>query len=96
MQLHAGCAAEYKKRHDAIWPELAALLKSAGISEYSIFLEEDTGSLFAVLDTAGEEQQDLSRHPVMQKWWSYMADIMDTHADHSPVSKPLKEVFYLK
>jgi len=32
----------------------------------------------------------------MQRWWAYMADIMETHPDHSPISTPLKEMFYLE
>lgn len=97
MQLHKGKEAEYKKRHDEIWPELAGLLKSSGISEYSIFLENATGSLFGILTVQDAFELDsLPNHPVMQKWWAYMADIMETNPDNSPVSIPLKEVFYLK
>jgi L-rhamnose mutarotase len=97
MQLHPGKEAEYKQRHDKIWPELSSLLKSTGISEYSIFLDEQTGSLFGVLDIEDPNALDkLKEHPVMQKWWKYMADIMDSNADSSPVSIPLREVFYMK
>lgn len=96
MQLFKGCEEEYKRRHDEIWPELQSLLKESGISEYSIFLDRTTGSLFGVLrveDTAMIDK--LPSTPVMQRWWKYMADIMETNADHSPVSIPLDEVFYL-
>ena len=96
MKLHPGCEAEYRRRHDAIWPELTSLLKETGIEEYSIFL--DTGSLvlFGYLRIARPEKLDeLPGHPVMQKWWDYMKDIMDSNPDHSPVTEPLKEVFYL-
>ncbi len=97
MKLHKGKEAEYKKRHDAIWPELSSLLKTTGISEYSIFLDDSDGTLFGVLSIDNPYGlDDLPLHPVMQKWWKYMADIMDTNDDHSPVSIPLKEVFYLK
>lgn len=97
MQLHKGKEAEYKKRHDEIWPELSLLLKSTGVSEYSIFLDESTNSLFGVLSIDNPVGlEDLSTHPVMQKWWKYMADIMESNPDNSPVSIPLKEVFYLK
>jgi L-rhamnose mutarotase len=96
MQLHKGQEAEYKKRHDEIWTELSDLLKKTGISEYSIFLDETTGSLFGVLKIDNDANlADLPKHPVMQKWWKFMGDIMDTNADSSPVSIPLKEVFYL-
>jgi L-rhamnose mutarotase len=96
MKLKPGCAAEYQRRHDAIWPELAALLRTHGISYYSIFLDEETLTLFAVqkLDEA-ISQTELSQHPVMRRWWNYMADIMETNPDHSPVATDLKQVFYL-
>lgn len=96
MQLKAGCEAKYKKRHDEIWPELHALLKEAGISDYSIHLDEETLVLFAVLwRTDNHTMDDLPSHPVMQKWWTYMADIMETNADHSPVATPLLNVFHM-
>jgi L-rhamnose mutarotase len=96
MRLHKGFEAEYKKRHDELWPELKQLLKLTGISEYSIFLDETTGSLFGVLKMEDPEQLDhLPQHPIMQKWWLYMKDIMESNPDHSPVSIPLREVFYL-
>lgn len=96
MNLIAGYEAEYKKRHDEIWPELVALLKSTGISEYSIYLNEATGSLFGMMKIADElALASLPDHPVMQKWWTYMKDIMLTHSNNAPVSIPLKQVFYL-
>ncbi|HWJ90512.1 MAG TPA: L-rhamnose mutarotase [Flavisolibacter sp.] len=96
MKLFPGREEEYRKRHDEIWPELSTLLKEKGISEYSIFLDEAASSLFGVLkadDPAALDQ--LPEHEVMQRWWAYMADIMESNPDHSPVSVPLKEVFYL-
>ena len=96
MQLHKGFEAEYKKRHDELWPELANLLKQTGVSDYSIFLDETTNSLFGTLLVSGQAKfNDLPSHPVMQKWWAYMKDIMQSNEDNSPVSIPLKEVFYL-
>jgi L-rhamnose mutarotase len=96
MKLFPGCEAEYKKRHDIIWPELSELLKQTGISEYSIFLDEETNSLFGFLKAEDEALLgNLPTHPVMQKWWAYMADIMESNSDSSPISIPLKEVFYL-
>lgn len=96
MQLFPGMAAEYKKRHDAIWPELVQLLKKKGIRDYSIFLDEKDGSLFGVLDVDDAIQLDaLPQEPVMQRWWQYMKDIMASHPDGSPVSIPLQDVFYL-
>ncbi len=96
MQLFKGFEAEYKKRHDAIWPELVQLLKATGISDYAIFLDETTNSLLGVLQATDMAALDnLPAHPVMQRWWQYMGDIMESNPDHSPVSLPLKEVFYL-
>jgi L-rhamnose mutarotase len=96
MQLFKGFEEEYLKRHDALWPELATLLKATGISEYSIFLDDSTSSLFAILKASDPAALDnLPAHPVMQRWWQYMGDIMESNPDNSPVSVPLKEVFYL-
>jgi len=96
MKLHAGCEAEYKRRHDALWPELADLLKQAGIEEYSIFLDQETGDLIGCLRTRDPAQLDqLPAMTIMQKWWDYNKDLMDTHPDHSPVTRRLTEVFYL-
>ena len=96
MKLLRGCEVEYKKRHDEIWPELKALLKETGISDYSIFLDEETNDLFAYFTIEDDKRLiDLPNHPIMKKWWAYMKDIMETNEDNSPVSIPLKEVFYL-
>lgn len=97
MKLMAGCQDEYKRRHDAIWPELVELLKENGVRDYSIFLDEETDTLFAVQRQAGgHSSQELGDYPVLQRWWAYMADIMETNADNSPVSVPLAEVFYME
>jgi len=96
MKLFPGFKEEYQKRHDEIWPELVALLKQTGISEYSIFLDEETNSLFGVLKADDAKLLDtLPSHAVMQKWWKYMGDIMASNADNSPVSVPLQEVFFM-
>lgn len=96
MQLKKGFELEYKKRHDEIWPELQALLKQNGISEYSIFLDETNNSLLGFLKVIDKDAlATLPGNEVMQRWWKYMGDIMDTNPDNSPVSIPLKEVFYL-
>jgi L-rhamnose mutarotase len=97
MKLFPGCEGEYRKRHDAIWPELQDILKETGIKDYSIFLDVETNILFGVLKINDVEKLDrLSQHPVMKKWWARMKDIMESNPDNSPVSVPLKEVFYLK
>ncbi len=96
MKLLKGCADEYKRRHDALWPELHTLLKAATISDYSIFLDDETNILFGVLNIIESAAlDDLPKDPIMRKWWAYMADIMETNADHSPVNIPLQSVFFM-
>jgi L-rhamnose mutarotase len=96
MKLKPGFKAEYKKRHDEIWPELKQLIQETGVSDYSIFLDEETNILFAVQKQSGDSSsQDLGTNPLVQKWWAYMADIMETNPDNSPVTIPLEEVFYM-
>ncbi|MDX8122584.1 L-rhamnose mutarotase [Janthinobacterium sp. GMG2] len=96
MQLKPGHAAEYRRRHDAIWPELASLLQESGVRDYSIFLDAETGALFAVLRRVdGHTMEALPQHPVMRRWWAHMADLMETQADASPVAVPLTPMFHL-
>jgi L-rhamnose mutarotase len=97
MYLNEGQKEEYKKRHDEIWPELKKLLKEAGVSEYSIFLDEETNTLFAFQKVSGEgDSQDLGQTEIVQKWWKFMSDIMKTNHDNSPVSVDLEEVFFME
>jgi L-rhamnose mutarotase len=96
MRLNPGMLAEYKARHDAIWPELVALLHDAGISDYSIHFDAETNTLFGVLWRADDHVMDaLPESPVMQRWWAYMADIMETRPDNEPVVVPLETVFHM-
>ena len=96
MFLNPGRTAEYKRRHDEIWPELVALLRQSGIRDYSIYLDEEHGVLFAVLRRArGHTMEQLPEHPVMRRWWAHMADLMRTHPDGAPVAEPLPCVFHL-
>jgi L-rhamnose mutarotase len=97
MFLKPGMEAEYKRRHDEIWPELVDLLHAVGISEYSIYLDPDTNTLFGVLlRRQNHGMENLPDHPVMQRWRVYMADIMRTNDRGEPVAIPLESVFYLK
>jgi len=96
MKMFAGRAEEYKRRHDELWPRLQTLLKDAGISNYTIYLDEVTNDLFATLHiTDAALLDELPKHAIMQEWWAYMKDIMETNTDNSPVVVPLKQVFYL-
>jgi len=96
MKLKPGVAAEYKKRHDEIWPELAAELRKAGVSDYSIFLDEETLTLYAVQKLSDNNAAaELPKSPIVRKWWDYMAPLMEVHPDNAPVTQALKEVFRL-
>ena len=97
MQLKPGYEEEYHRRHEEIWPELSRLIRGSGVSDYSIFLDRATGALFACQKVEGDSgSQDLGSDPTVRKWWAYMADIMETNPDDSPVSVPLEEVFHLE
>jgi len=96
MKLNPGFREEYRKRHNEIWPELVKLLKDQGIGNYSIFLDEETNILFAYQEQSGaSSSQDLGTTEIVKKWWKYMADIMETNQDNSPVTVPLDEVFHM-
>ena len=96
MRLKPGTAAEYQRRHDEIWPELALALRDAGISDYSIFLDEQTLTLFAVQKQADHNTAAaLPNLPIVRRWWASMASLMETNPDNSPVCAGLREVFHL-
>jgi L-rhamnose mutarotase len=96
MVLNPGMRDEYARRHRELWPELAQALREAGVHDYSIFLDEATNHLFAVLKREpGHTMDRLPQLAVMRRWWDYMADIMQTEADGAPVTTPLVEVFHL-
>ncbi len=96
MKLNPGCEAEYKKRHDEIWPELSRALSSAGVSDYSIFLDAQTLTLFAAWKLSDKSTAaDLPCNTVVLKWWNFMADIMETNPDCPPVCVSLPEVFHM-
>lgn len=97
MTLHPGQAAEYRRRHDAIWPDLVEALRDAGVVDYRIYLDQATDCLFAVLTRRADHgMNDLPQTPVMRRWWAMMADIMQTGPDLAPDTAPLTEVFRLK
>lgn len=96
MFLKPGCAAEYKRRHDAIWPELLALLSAAGVSDYSIYLDEEHQQLFATLRRSpGHRMDALPGQPLMQRWWAHMAELMRCRADGTPLVEPLACMFHM-
>ncbi|AIQ57921.1 L-rhamnose mutarotase [Paenibacillus borealis] len=97
MHVYPHAYEEYKRRHDELWPEMAEELKNHGAHNYSIFLDEETGSLFAYVEIEDEDRWDrMSQTEICRKWWVYMEPLMETNPDNSPVSRNLKDVFYLK
>lgn len=96
MRLKPGCADEYRRRHDAIWPDLRAALRRAGVADYSIFLAQDEITPSAALKSAdAAARAALPEDPVMRRWWAFMADLMETNPDGSAVVEPLGEVFHM-
>lgn len=97
MYLKPGFEEKYKKRHQTIWPELKKLLSDTGIRDYAIYWDRETNILFAVQKIDGEKSsQEIGVSPIVQKWWDYMADIMEVNNDNSPISIPLEEMFYME
>ena len=97
MNLFPGQAAEYKKRHDEVFPELKTALKDAGVSDYSIWLDAESYHLFGILTLSEHHTLDhLPDLEITKKWWAFMSDIMAADADNGPVQIPLKRVFYLQ
>jgi L-rhamnose mutarotase len=96
MRLKPGCEQEYRRRHDEIWPELQAALTQAGIRDYSIFLDEVTLTLFAVLRLTPDNTRDrLPSLPIMRRWWDFMAELMEVDQTNKPVDRALTPVFHM-
>ena len=95
MTLNPGQAAEYERRHDAIFPELARALKDAGVSDYSIWHDPQSNHLFAILTRSDDHTMErLPDLDIVKRWWKHMADIMRTDADNVPDQVPLSRVFF--
>ncbi|RUS65032.1 L-rhamnose mutarotase [Pseudorhodobacter sp. E13] len=90
MQLKPGCEAAYKAAHDAIWPEMLALMQQSGVMRFDIFRHGLT--LFAVQDRIGAPP-DAPPDPVMRRWWAHMAPLMETHPDNRPIQTELDLMF---
>lgn len=96
MRLKPGCEQEYRRRHHDIWPELKAALTQAGIRDYSIFLDEVTLTLFAVLRLTPDNTRDrLPSLPVMRRWWDSMAGLMEVDQANRPVDRALTPAFHM-
>jgi L-rhamnose mutarotase len=96
MQVNRDRHAEYETRHNPIWSDLTQVLRSHGVHNYSIFLDQGTSQLFAYVEIEDEARWNaIARTDVCRKWWAYMKDVMPANDDGSPVSKDLREVFHL-
>jgi len=96
MTVKPGFEAEYERRHNPIWPELETVLRQHGVLSYSIFLHAETRQLFAYAEVQDEARWEaIAATPVCRRWWASMKELMPTHADNSPVSKELREVFHI-
>lgn len=96
MHLYEGMSEEYRNRHNKLWPEMKDMIHEYGGHNYSIFLDSETNVLFGYIEIEDEEKWEKSADTeINRKWWDYMADIMDTNPDNSPVSVDLKPLFHL-
>ena len=96
MRVHPAHVAEYERRHNPIWPELEAILKTHGVRRYVIFLDDTTADLFAYAEIESDEQwQAIARTDVCQQWWQSMQALMPSRPDGSPESRDLRQVFEL-
>jgi L-rhamnose mutarotase len=96
MQVNPDRHEEYHKRHNPIWPELEATLKSHGVHKYSIFLDPETNQLFGYVEVEDQSRWNaIARTEICRKWWAHMREIMPTNPDNSPITKNLREVFHI-
>ncbi len=97
MKLYPGKEEEYERRHRELWPEMKEMIHEYGGRNYTIFLDRETLTLFGTLEVENEERWRQSADTaICRKWWDYMAELMETNPDNSPVSIPLKQVFHLE
>ena len=96
MSVNKGQEAEYERRHNPIWQDLADTLAAHGVRNYSIFLDKETGDLFAYAEIESEERWEaIAGTDVCRRWWRYMRELMPSKPDGEPISRPLPEVFHL-
>ena len=94
MRIPLEHAAEYKRRHDEIWPLLVNEIRVAGICDYSIFLDEQTGDLFGSMKIQDPSKlEQLASKEIMKQWWEMNKDIQFYEGDR-PFERPLKEIFH--
>ena len=96
MKLYEGQEKEYEKRHNELWPEMIDMIHGHGGKNYTISLDKDTLTLFGYIEIEDEELWNKGADTAInRKWWDFMADIMETNPDNSPVSTDLPVLFHL-
>lgn len=97
LRLRPGAGEAYDESHSAVWPDMLALLKSAGISEYSIYRRDDLLVLTLRAVEFNTTWDRIENDPVNLRWQQTMAPFFAQNRALSPGERfpMLKEVFYL-
>ena len=97
LRLKQGVAEDYDKAHREVWPEMLALLKRAGISEYSIFRRGELLVLSMRVDDFEATWDMIDRDPVNTRWQQAMAQYVEPMEPLQPGERfpMMREVFYM-
>ena len=92
-----GMLVEYKRRHDAIWPELKQVLKDAGISNYTIWnMGNELFGYFECEKGVAYAEDYQAKSEVVDRWNAYMKDVMGMELDPTTGAQPkMQQVFFL-
>ena len=95
-RIKPGMQAEYKRRHDEIWPELKELLKSAGIGNYTIWSDGDV--LFGYYECEkgiAFAEKTQANSPGVARWNVYMQDVLELEMDPETGAQPKMQQMFL-
>jgi L-rhamnose mutarotase len=81
LEVRPGYEDEYKKRHDAIWPDLSRDIREAGMLNYSIFRHGLTLFGYFECEDLDHTIATLGKSDAMARWGEYMAPIMKVEVD---------------
>ena len=97
LRLRPGAAAAYDESHRAVWPEMLALLKRAGVSEYSIYRRDELLILALRAEDFDATWSRIENDPVNLRWQQAMAPFFAPNEGLRPGERfpMLEEVFYL-
>jgi L-rhamnose mutarotase len=87
LRVREGKEAEYLRRHDDIWPEMARALLDSGILHYEIWLHAPTRMLFAHQIRRRGQAATPEGEAVMARWRAHMADVLEMDGD-----RPFRDV----